>query len=108
FDGALAMTAGAAITLGLLGRTYDSGVGFDDLVAKNLFYFFGHTIANLIIYLVAASVYVILPRYAGRPYKATKVFVGGWLAAWLLIVTVYSHHLYMDFVQPRWAEVAST
>jgi len=108
FDGALAMTAGAAITLGLLGRTYDSGVGFDVLVAKNLVYFFGHTIANLIIYLVAASVYVILPRYAGRPYEATKVFVGGWLAAWLLIVTVYSHHLYMDFVQPRWAEVAST
>ena len=108
FDGALAMTAGSAITLGLLGRTYDARVGFDLLVAKNLVYFFGHTIANLIIYLVAASVYVILPRYAGRPYEVTKVFVAGWLAAWVLILTVYSHHLYMDFVQPRWAEVTST
>jgi cytochrome c oxidase subunit 1 len=107
-DGALAMTAGAAITLGLLCRTYDSGVGFDLLVAKNLVYFFGHTIANLIMYLVAASVYVILPRYAGRPYEVTKVFVGGWLAAWVLILTVYSHHLYMDFVQPRWMEVTSS
>jgi cytochrome c oxidase subunit 1 len=107
-DGALAMTAGAAITLGLLNRTYDTGVGFDYLVAKNLVYFFGHTIANLVIYLVAASVYVILPRYAGRPYEVTKVFVGGWLAAWVLIVTVYSHHLYMDFVQPRWVEIVST
>jgi cytochrome c oxidase subunit 1 len=108
FDGALAMTAGSAITLGLLGRTYDAKVGFDLLVAKNLVYFFGHTIANLIMYLVAASVYVILPRYAGRAYEATKVFVAGWLAAWLLILTVYSHHLYMDFVQPRWAEVTSS
>ncbi len=106
-DGMLAMTAGAAITLGLLGHTYDSSVGLDPLVAKNLVYFFGHTIANLIIYLAAASVYVILPRYAGRPYQVTKVFVGGWLAALVFIVTVYSHHLYMDFVQPRWAEVTS-
>ena len=47
FDGLLAMSAGATISLGLLGRTYDTGVGFDLLVAKNLVYFFGHTIANL-------------------------------------------------------------
>jgi len=106
-DGMLAMAAGSAITLGLLGHTYDSSVGFDPLVAKNLVYFFGHTIANLIIYLAAASVYVILPRYAGRAYEVTKVFVGGWLAALVFIVSVYSHHLYLDFVQPRWAEIIS-
>ena len=92
---------------GLLGRTYDSSVGFDLLVSKNLIYFFGHTIANLTIYLVAGVIYVILPRYAGRPYQVTKVFVGGWLVAVVLIVSVYSHHLYMDFVQPRWAEIVS-
>ena len=103
FDGLLAMSAGMTIGLGLLGRTYDSGVGFDLLVSKNLVYFFGHTIANLLIYLVAGAVYVLLPRYAGRPYEVTKVFVAGWGVALVLIVTVYSHHLYMDFVQPRWA-----
>jgi cytochrome c oxidase subunit 1 len=107
FDGLLAMSAGMTIVLGLLGRTYDSRVGFDALVSKNLVYFFGHTIANLLIYLAAGAVYVILPRYAGRPYEATKVFVVGWGVALVLIVTVYSHHLYMDFVQPRWAEIVS-
>jgi cytochrome c oxidase subunit 1 len=106
-DGLLAMAAGMAITLGLLGHTYDAGVAVDPLVAKNLVYFFGHTIANLIIYLVAGSVYVILPRYAGRPYEVTKVFVVGWGVALVLIVTVYSHHLYMDFVQPRWMQIVS-
>jgi cytochrome c oxidase subunit 1 len=106
-DGLLAMAAGMAITLGLLGHTYDAGVAVDPLVAKNLVYFFGHTIANLLIYLVAGSVYVILPRYAGRPYEVTKAFVVGWLVALVLIVTVYSHHLYMDFVQPRWAQITS-
>ncbi len=107
FDGLLAMSAGATIALGLLGRTYDGGVGFDALVAKNLVYFFGHTIANLLIYLSAGAVYVLLPRYAGRAYEATKVFVVGWGVALVLILTVYSHHLYMDFVQPQWAEVVS-
>jgi cytochrome c oxidase subunit 1 len=106
-DGLLAMAAGMAIMLGLIGHTYDSSVAVDPLVAKNLVYFFGHTIANLIIYLAAGSVYVILPRYAGRPYEVTKVFVVGWGVALVLIVTVYSHHLYMDFVQPRWAEIVS-
>ena len=107
FDGLLAMSAGMAMGLGLLGRTYDSNVGFDLLVSKNLVYFFGHTIANLLIYLAVGAVYVLLPRYAGRPYEVTKVFVVGWGVALVLIVTVYSHHLYMDFVQPRWAEIVS-
>ena len=88
FDGLLAMSVGMAIGLGLLGRTYDSGVGFDLLVSKNLVYFFGHTIANLLIYLAAGAVYVLLPRYAGRPYEVTKAFVVGWGVALVLIVTV--------------------
>jgi cytochrome c oxidase subunit 1 len=107
-DGLLASVAGTAIVAGMIGRTYDSSVGFDLLVSKNLVYFFGHTIANLVIYLVASSVYVILPRYAGRAYEVTKVFVVGWLAALVLIVAVYSHHLYLDFVQPRWAQIGSS
>ena len=64
--------------VGLLGRTYDHAVGIDALVAKNLVYFFGHSIANLTIYLAAAAIYVLVPRYAGRPYETTKVFVAGW------------------------------
>jgi cytochrome c oxidase subunit 1 len=106
-DGLLSMTAGSAIVLGLLGRTYDSGVDFDALVAKNLVYFFGHSIANLVIYLAAGAVYVLMPRYAGRPYQTTKVFVVGWSASLVFIATAFSHHLYMDFVQPMWAQVGS-
>jgi cytochrome c oxidase subunit 1 len=77
-DGLLSMTAGMAIVLGLLGRTYDAGVDFDALVAKNLVYFFGHSISNLVIYLAAGAVYVLMPRYAGRPYETNKAFVAGW------------------------------
>ena len=106
-DGLLSMAAGTAIVLGLLGRTYDSSVGINALVAKNLVYFFGHSIANLVIYLAAGAIYVLIPRYAGRPYETTKVFVAGWAGSLVFIATAYSHHLYMDFVQPEWAQVVS-
>jgi cytochrome c oxidase subunit 1 len=106
-DGLISCAVGSTILLGLLGRTYDSSVGIDALVAKNLVYFFGHSIANLTIYLAAAVIYVLVPRYAGRPYETTKVFVVGWAGSLLFIATAYSHHLYMDFVQPVWADVVS-
>jgi len=106
-DGLLAGAVGMAVVTGLLGRTYDHSVGIDALVTKNLVYFFGHSIANLAIYLGAAVVYVIIPRYAGRPYHTSKVFVAGWAGSLIFIVTAYSHHLYMDFVQPSWAQVIS-
>ena len=106
-DGLLSMAAGMAIVLGLLGRTYDSSVDMDMLVSKNLVYFFGHSIANLVIYLAAGAVYVVMPRYAGRPYRTTKPFVAGWAGSLVFIAVAYSHHLYMDFVQPLWAQVIS-
>jgi cytochrome c oxidase subunit I len=106
-DGLLSMAAGMAIVVGLLGHTYDGGVAFDALVSKNLVYLFGHSMANLVIYLAAGAVYVLIPRYAGRPYATNKVFVAGWAASLVFIATAYSHHLYMDFVQPVWAQAIS-
>ena len=106
-DGLLSCAVGATILVGLLGRTYDHAVGIDALVAKNLVYFYGHSIANLTIYLAAAAIYVLVPRYAGRPYATTKVFVAGWMGSLVFIATAYSHHLYMDFVQPGWAAIIS-
>jgi cytochrome c oxidase subunit I len=106
-DGLISCAVGSTILVGLLGRTYDHSVGIDALVAKNLVYFFGHSIANLTIYLGAAVIYVLVPRYAGRSYETTKVFVAGWMGSLVFIATAYSHHLYMDFVQPTWADVIS-
>jgi cytochrome c oxidase subunit 1 len=103
-DGLLAGAVGSAIVLGLLTRTYDAKVALDALWAKNFVYFFGHEVANLTIYMGAAAVYVLLPRYTGRPWKTNKVIAGAWLVTLVFLVTAYSHHLYMDFVQPTWAQ----
>jgi cytochrome c oxidase subunit I len=103
-DGLLAGAVGSAIVLGLLTRTYDAKVGLDALWAKNFVYFFGHEVANLTIYMGAAAVYVLLPQYAGRPWKTNRVIAGAWLVTLVFLVTAYSHHLYMDFAQPTWAQ----
>lgn len=107
-EGLLSGVAGTTIIFALLGRAIDSGIEIDALWAKNLTYFFGHSIANLIIYLAAGLVYVLLPRYTGRPWKTTKPLAVGWLATLVFVATAYSHHLYMDFVQPEWAAVISS
>ncbi len=103
-QGLLASAVGTTILLALLGKTIDANVTLDALWAKNLTFFFGHSIANLIIYLAAGMIYVLLPRYAGRPWKTTKPIVISWLATLILVSTAYSHHLYMDFVQPEAAQ----
>ncbi|MGH3428356.1 MAG: cbb3-type cytochrome c oxidase subunit I, partial [Mycobacteriales bacterium] len=106
-NGLLTCVAGTTLLLGLLGRTYASSVRVDVQVAINLDYFFMHEIANLTIYLAAAVIYVVVPRYAGRPYTTTKPFVAGWIGSLVFIMTAYSHHLYMNFVQPAWADIVS-
>ncbi len=107
-EGLLASAVGTTMIVALIGRTIDSGVTIDALWAKNLTYFFGHTLANLIIYIAAGAIYVLVPLYAGRPWKTTKPIVVAWMATLVLVATAYSHHLYMDFVQPRWASYVST
>jgi cytochrome c oxidase subunit 1 len=106
-EGILASAVGTTILMALLGRTIDADVEIDALWAKNLTYFFGHSVANLIIYLAVGMLYGLLPRYAGRPWKTTKPLVVGWTATLVLVATAYSHHLYMDFVQPAWAQYVS-
>lgn len=99
-QGIICSAVGMTIVMALLDHTIDSRVALDALWAKNLTYFFGHTIANLIIYLAAGMIYVLVPLYAGRQWKISKPLVIGWLFTIVFVMTAYSHHLYMDFVQP--------
>jgi len=95
-----ASTVGMVILIALLDHAIDGSVTLDALWAKNLTYFFGHTLANLIIYLAAGMLYVLVPLYAGRQWKTSKPLVIGWMGTLVFVFTAYFHHLYMDFVQP--------
>jgi len=99
FNGLIASAASMLLSVPLVVRWLDPSVGLDPLWAKNITYFFGHELANLIIYMLVALVYVGLPQYTDRKWKTSAVFVVGWWGTMTLILVNYSHHLYMDFVQ---------
>ena len=107
-EGLLASAVGTTIVVALIGHAIDSSLMMDALWAKNLTYFFGHSIFNLTIYLSAGAVYVLLPGYTGRPWKTTKPIVVAWLFTIVFVAFAYGHHIYMDFVQPTWVSGVSS
>jgi cytochrome c oxidase subunit I len=97
------LISGAAVLVISLINIAAPGFAVDPLLAKNMIYFFGHVFINATIYMTVIAVYEILPRYAGREWKASKPFLWAWTASTIMVLTVYPHHLLMDFVMPRWA-----
>jgi cytochrome c oxidase subunit 1 len=102
----LCILAGAAVILASLVNLYDETFAVDPLLAKNVTYFFGHTFINSTIYMAVIAVYEILPRYTGRPWKVSKMFLGAWTASTVMVLVAFPHHLLMDFVMPTWMLVA--
>lgn len=75
------------------------------LYAKNTVLLFGHTMANLSIYVSAGLVYAALPAFAGREWRTTWTVVVAWDLIIILMLANYSHHLYADFAQPVWLQL---
>jgi len=100
FDGMLAGMSAMLLGVALIVRWMDTRVLINPLWAKNLTYFFAHTYANLIIYMLVALIYVGMPYATGRKYHTSAVLAVGWWCSMVLTLTNYFHHLYMDFVQP--------
>lgn len=96
---------GATIVIAQLVYGADRSTEIGMLWAKNTTYSFGHTIMNLLIYLAAVMLYTVIPRYTGRQWKTTKPLISAWLLTFVAVSAAYTHHLYMDFVQPAWASV---
>jgi cytochrome c oxidase subunit I len=94
----------AAVIVIVLFGVQALGVNVDPLLMKNLTFFFGHLLVNATMYLGVAMGYDLLPIYAGRPWKTTRVVAMAWDALLFLILFAYFHHLYMDFAQPRWVQ----
>ncbi|GAB1450244.1 cytochrome c oxidase subunit I [Draconibacterium sp.] len=101
--GIIACLLGAVLLLAMYAAEYFSNGNFvnDALLMKNLTYFFGHTIANEMLYLGLAIIYELFPEVGGRPkWKTTWYVALAWNCTLVFILTAFFHHLYMDFVQP--------
>ena len=99
-DGVLASVAGLVYLVPLFAQAAGIVSAVDALFAKNFVLLFGHTMANLSIYVAAGIVYATLPHYTGRPWKTTWPVVFAWDLVIVLMLINYSHHLYQDFAQP--------
>jgi cytochrome c oxidase subunit 1 len=95
----------AVVTISLFVAEWLTGYANDPLLMKNMGFFFGHLLVNLTMYLGVAMVYELLPHYTGRAWKTSKPVAVAWNTALLLVLVATFHHLYMDFVQPRWSHV---
>jgi cytochrome c oxidase subunit 1 len=92
------VVVGAVYLIPIFGQGLGVNGAVNALVMKNLLFLFGHNMVNMTIYLGAALVYAILPQYAGRAWKTTRlgaIAINGLFVSMLL---PYPHHLYQDFV----------
>lgn len=106
--GILTSLIAAVILIILLFAEYYSGGTFtnDALLTKNLTYFFGHTIANEMLYLGLAVVYELFSEISNKPkWKTTWYVALGWNFTLFFILAAFLHHMYMDFVQPQGFQV---
>jgi cytochrome c oxidase subunit 1 len=107
FIGVLAGLVAAVVILVLVAvEQLATGFTNDALLIKNLTFYFGHMLVNITMYFGVAMVYELLPVYTGRPWKANTLIAASWNLVLLLVMFAYLHHLYMDFAQPQWLQVA--
>ena len=69
----------------------------DPLFAKNILWWFGHPVVYLLLFPAAAAYYWLIPRYAGRELVAGNVIAIAWTIAVIANVTVWAHHIYLDY-----------
>ncbi|MEN1967302.1 cbb3-type cytochrome c oxidase subunit I [Lentibacillus sp. N15] len=97
-----AITAGGIVLIMNIINVVNPSYTFDPLLAKNLTYAFGHIFANAIIYMAVIAVYEILQKYTNRPWKSSKSFLVAWTMSTTFTLFIYTHHLLMDSVMPKW------
>jgi cytochrome c oxidase subunit 1 len=69
----------------------------NDLLAKNILWWFGHPVVYLLLFPAVAVYYWLIPRYAGRDLVAGHVIAVAWTVAVIANVFVWAHHLYLDY-----------
>jgi cytochrome c oxidase subunit 1 len=91
----------------LFSEYYSNGTFINDaLLMKNLTYFYGHTIANEMLYLGLAVIYELFGEISGRAkWKTTWYISIAWNLSLVFILTAFFHHMYMDFVQPEGLQI---
>ena len=87
----------AVLLVEMIIQSFAPSVSVDPLLAKNVLWWFGHPVVYLLLFPAVAIYYLLVPRYAKRPLVAGNVIALGWTIAVIANVTVWAHHLYLDY-----------
>ena len=98
----LGIIAGAIVLVMSLINIFYPKVVLDALFTKTLIFWFGHMYINAAIYMGVIAIYELLPRYSGKPYHLSRVFLWGWTVTTVFVIIVFPHHLMMDYAEPHW------
>jgi cytochrome c oxidase subunit 1 len=74
-----------------------TAISVDPLLAKNVLWWFGHPVVYLLLFPAVAIYYLLVPRFARRPLVAGNIIAVGWTIAVIANVTVWAHHMYLDY-----------
>lgn len=80
----------------------------DPLLAKNVLWWFGHPVVYLLLFPAVAIYYLLVPRFAQRPLVAGNIIAVGWTIAVIANVTVWAHHMYLDYPNGIQAAINTT
>ena len=87
----------AVLLVEMIIQSFWPSVSVDPLLAKNVLWWFGHPVVYLLLFPAVAIYYLLVPRYAKRPLVAGNIIAVGWTIAVIANVTVWAHHLYLDY-----------
>ena len=87
----------AVLLVEMIIQSFAPSVSVDPLLAKNVLWWFGHPVVYLLLFPAVAIYYLLVPRYARRPLVAGNIIAVGWTIAVIANVTVWAHHLYLDY-----------
>jgi cytochrome c oxidase subunit 1 len=98
----------AALLVVMIVQSFAPGVTVDALLAKNVLWWFGHPVVYLLLFPAVAIYYLLVPRFAGRPLVAGNIIAVGWTIAVIANVTVWAHHMYLDYPNGIQAAINTT
>ncbi|HVP22898.1 MAG TPA: cbb3-type cytochrome c oxidase subunit I [Conexivisphaerales archaeon] len=93
----------------LLGLYQIANPPFDlnNLLAKNLFWLYGHPIVYFAFFIVIGLYYFMMSTFSNRSLPSERWARAPWPLLLVAGVGVYSHHLFMDVNQPLWINLLS-
>jgi len=85
-----------------LGSIFAPPFDVNALLAKNLFWLYGHPIVYFAFFIIIGMYYYLIPTFANRSLPSRRWALAPWPLLIISGVGVYSHHLFLDITQPLW------